>query len=295
MKNNHVTDDRHPGKTALLQWLSTAAPVVLPKAPSINLVAPILATVLMSAALLACGSENASSTPTDDPPAVVSTAQDQTGNETSASDTQPVAGNRDNDQDNTGNTGGNADQEPTATPRPTPDNRRDTTPTPKPTPTPTVVPTPTPDPMDAMFNLIRGFQTEPSDLEFLKLYEYNQELIRWALASPLADFITEEYPEIVSFYNRQDLETIAYNGTDIGEWERLPSSDDQLHIKVNFTFEVRAANAPTRNGSVNGAVDLVSPPYQNTGIPQVSQLEQITDQVPVFSHLLDEPVMEPAQ
>ncbi len=68
MNNNHVADAGHTAKTALLQWLSEAAPVVLAKSPSINrrLVAPVLVTTLIaSVALAACGAEEPSPEPAE--------------------------------------------------------------------------------------------------------------------------------------------------------------------------------------------------------------------------------------
>lgn len=52
MRNDHVTDPGHFGKTAFLHWLSTSGPLARPKAPSINrrLVAPVLAKGLIASA-----------------------------------------------------------------------------------------------------------------------------------------------------------------------------------------------------------------------------------------------------
>ena len=92
MKNNHVADANHPGKTALMQWLSETAPVVLPKAPSINrlLITPVLAATLIAcAALLACGTEETAPEPAEERPAAQTT--DSTDSRPSGSGTPNVA------------------------------------------------------------------------------------------------------------------------------------------------------------------------------------------------------------
>ena len=263
------------------------------------LIPAFAAAVLMSGAMLACGSdasEGPSSTPdTKQPTVVATTQQDQDGN-------QPDS--RDADRDRNGQQPSGDSDQPTDTPRPTPEPSP--TDTPEPTPEPTMVPTPTPDPMRSMVLLLRGFWDSETNREFYDFSSYNEELIRHALSESLADFLTEEYPEIAT-YSRSTLLDIAYYSISFPDerhgdavrvqiFERVPSDDGKLLIKINFHFYVDALGSTYRHeATMNGVVDIVSPPYRNTGFPQPRELEAVTDQVPVFSHLVGELVVGPAQ
>ena len=126
------------------------------------LIPAFAAAVLMSGAMLACGSdasEGPSSTPdTKQPTVVATTQQDQDGN-------QPDS--RDADRDRNGQQPSGDSDQPTDTPRPTPEPSP--TDTPEPTPEPTMVPTPTPDPMRSMVLLLRGFWDSETNREFTTL------------------------------------------------------------------------------------------------------------------------------
>ena len=131
MKNNHVADANHPGKTALMQWLSETAPVVLPKAPSINrlLMTPVLATTLIAcAALLACGTEDTAPEPAEERPAAQTTDSTDSrppgsGTPNVAADIPTPANNRQPAND------GDAGSSGSSTPRPASRTERTTVPT----------------------------------------------------------------------------------------------------------------------------------------------------------------------
>ena len=260
-----------------------------------------IAAVLMSSTMLACGSDAAPPSPDDDQPATVAQVQqNQDDNQTQSSEpgASSATDNAGNQQtrDSTQGSVGAASEEPTNTPRPTPDNRPAATPTPQPTPTPTVVPTPTPDPMGPAFNLMRGYREDPNVLEFRELYEYNVALIRSELSKSLPDPVGQQHPELLAAYGKKDLVTIIFKGLEITELEHIPSDGDQLQVKINFNLYLSTGPEDFYHaGSATGAVDLVSPPYENVRFPQGRQLEAITEQVPVFSHVTDTPTLDPAQ
>ena len=258
---------------------------------------------LLALMAMACGSSAGQSSPdTEQPAAVAQVQQDQNGNQTKPSEpggsSTTDANNQQGDQQTRESMQGsasNATEEPTDTPRPTPDSRPDATPTPQPTPTPTVVPTPTPDPMGPAFNLMRGYREDPNIPEFLDLYKYNVHLIKEALSEPLTDPVGQQHPDLLAANGKKILATIIFEDLEITSLERIPSDEDQLQVKINFNLYLHYGRKYfTHAGSATGAVDIVSP-HQNTDIPQASQLEAITEQVPVFSHLTDTPTLDPAQ
>ena len=262
----------------------------------------VMGTVALLALMaMGCGSSDAPSSPDADQPAVVTQVQqDQNDNQTQTSETGASSATdttaQDGDQQAGDSTQSSASEEPTNTPRPTPDNRPDATPTPQPTPTPTVVPTPTPDPMGPAFNLMRGYWEDPNKQDFLDLRQYNEHLIRNELSESLIDPVGEQHPDLLAAYRKKDLITLISKGLEIAALERVPSDGDQLHVKINFNLYLSTGPEDfTHSGSATGTVDLVSPPYQNTNIPQGRQLEAITEQVPVFSHVTGTPTLGPAQ
>ena len=265
----------------------------------------VMGTVALLALMaMACGSGDAPSSPAaEQPAAVAQVQQDQNDNQTkpsepgasSATDTRDQEGNQRTGESTQGSDG-TASEEPTDTPRPTPDNRPDATPTPQTTPTPTVAPTPTPDPMGPAFNLLRGYREDPNVIEFRDLYKYNMALLRSELSESLPDPVGQQHPDLLTYYSKKNLVTIIYNGLEITSLERVPSDGDQLQVKINFDLYLSTGREDFyHTGSATGAVDLVSPPYENVRFPQGKQLEAITDQVPVFSHVTGTPTLGPAQ
>ena len=275
------------------------------------LIPAFVAAMLMSGAMVACGSEAPSSTSETEQPAVVATAQqDQDGN-------QPSSG--DADQDRNGQQPGNgseapsggASDQPTDTPEPTPEPGP--TDTPEPTPTPTMAPTPTPNPLDVLVNLMNPHWGDvPPHDGFRHLADYNNWLIRNAVVSPVADFIAEEYPSMRDYYVKSEIEEIAYrsiwhpDSRGIVQWEKIPSNDGQLLIKITFRFDaIDIVGGDWHEASVNGAFDLVSPPFEDADFPEaqqpgsfaleVAKLESFTNPAPVFSHLVGELVVGPAR
>ena len=274
------------------------------------LIPAFVAAMLMSGAMVACGSEAPSSTSETEQPAVVATAQqDQDGN-------QPDS--RDADRDRNGQQPGNNSEtpssgdsnQPTDTPRPTPEPTP--TDTPEPTPTPTMVPTPTPAPLDVMVNMMNpAWGRVPPHDGFHHLADYNNALIRNALVSPVADFLTEEYPNMATF-GRRNIESFAYNNIWHPEsrgrvqWEKIPFEEGELMMKINFYFTAQHGGESYRHeASVNGVFNRVSPPFEIADFPEAQQLfdfwleveklEGFTGPAPVFSHLVGELVVGPAQ
>ena len=77
------------------------------------------------------------------------------------------------------------------------------------------------------------------------------------------------------------------------ELERNPSNEADLVINISFVLYVDTGpEFFTHSGSATGAVKFVPSPYEAAGIPQADELEVITDQAPIFSHLLEKPTME---
>ena len=219
MKNNHVADAKHSGKTAFLHRLSTAAPVVLLKAPPINygLAAPVLAAALIaSGAMLACGASDEPSQPGNEQPTATSVVQSQDANDTSnrnaerqtgssssgsqGSPTEPAESNRE------------TPTEPTATKKPTakPTPRPTATPTPEPTPTPVI--DPTPGPKRALFYALEGHSNphghpDPrgTGIDLNKLRDHNVDLMIEAIIPHMADYIQEHYQEEVFWMEKETL------------------------------------------------------------------------------------------
>ena len=294
MQNDHVADARHPGKSALLQWLSTAAPVVLRRAPSINyrLVAPILATALIaSAALLACGSENASSSTDDDQPPVASTVQVQPANDGAARTSGQATLTS---GDSATSSRATAAPKPTATDEPT--IKPKATATPEPTPTPTVVPWPTPDIKVEMSYIMLGEGDS-------HLRRQNIELIKEAVAPYVVEFALEEYPDLSYYFGMEGSKERMPDNLWIVELKQIPSDGEDLHVKVTMEYEQRDTSGVRylHDISVDVAIKAATPPYDNIALPIPGhrfeqELQETLDRMeyaPVFSHLLNDPVISP--
>ena len=124
MRSDHVADTKHPSKVAFLQWLSATAPAVLHKAPAVNywLLTPVLATLVVSAVLLACGSGDAPTSPDADQPTVVTATQPETASDAGDGQQAQATVISGNGQSSDSASGGNPTPEP-----PTPQGQRRTT------------------------------------------------------------------------------------------------------------------------------------------------------------------------
>ena len=303
MTSDHVADTKAPSKGAFLEWLSATGPAVLAKAPAVNyrLLTPVLATLVVSASLLACGSSDAPTSPDADQPTVVTATQPETANNAGdgqQAQTTVISGNG---QSSDSASGGNPTPEPTDTPRPTPDNRPDETPAPE--PTPTMVPTPTPNPKAALYNLLRGLRpsAEPREYshnllreqqEYYYLFEHNTELIEKAVAPHITDFAYEEYdiwtPK-ADFQHRVPYYIDNFHT----KFERIPSDGDDLHVRVTMQYDASQATVElyVHEISVKVAFKAVEPPYESVGLTVPDYHAEHLDQVPTFSHLLGDPVI----
>ena len=303
MTSDHVADTKAPSKGAFLEWLSATGPAVLAKAPAVNyrLLTPVLATLVVSAVLLACGSGDAPTSPDADQPTVVAATQEETTNNAGDGQQAQATVISGNGQSSDSASGGNPTPEPTNTPRPTPDNRPDETPAPE--PTPTMVPTPTPDPKAALYNLLRGLRPSaepreyssylpPEQQEYLYLFEHNAELIKKAVAPHITAFAYEEYD---IWTPKEDFQHRVpyYIDNFHTKFERIPADGEDLHVKVTMQYLQTLSGAVEylHDVTVDVAIKAVEPPYESVGLTVPTYHVDHLDQVPIFSHLLDDPVI----
>lgn len=293
MRSDHVAETKAPSKAAFLQWLSATAPAALHKAPTVNyrLLTPVLATLVVSAAMLACGASDAPTSPDTDQPTVVTAAQQETGNNAGAGNgEQAETAKLENQQSGDSASGANATPEPTDKPQPTPLPTATATPE----PTPTVVPTPTPDPKVTLFNLLRGFSgpTEVPEVPFLR--DHNVELVKEAVAPHIADYVRSEYSDQIW----DSKETIQgrvpyYINSERVEFEQITSDGDDLHVKITLQYEaeITAVNVYVHDVTVDAVIKAVEPPFESTAMTIPDWYQGQLDRAPIFSHLLNDPAI----
>ena len=298
-------------KHGLSNWLSQTWKNPTHKAASTArhaFIPALAAAVLMSSTLLACGSENASSSTDDDQPAVASTVQVQPDNDdgarTSRQATPPSADSSQDSATGSSATSATTAAEPTTNDQPT--AKPKATATPEPTPTPTVVPTPTPDIRDSMFQIMKyGLLDEgPLFIPLENLRDQNIELIEEAIAPYVAEFTLEEYPVLSTFLTEGFEERIP-DHLWIVELKQIPSDGEDLHVEVTMEYEQANLGSVVylHNISVDVAIKAATPPYDNIALPIPGhrfeqELQETLDQMeyaPVFSHLLNDPVMGPGR
>ena len=251
---------------------------------------------LLALMAMACGSSDAPSSPADDQPAVVSSTQErQTATEAPTAkpaSSQPAEEPRDNSATSNQDTPPEPTEAPEATA--TPEN----TATPAPTPTPTIVltPTPTPFPKGTMLEHLKGYAFKEPLLENLRLY--NIELISIAIAPYVTDYVFEEYspndqrryieyhvPSRIPAENAEFLEVL--DGEDA----------EHLHVRVKLRYFPPGAGSGVTYHEIliDAAFEIVDAPYGEAGEHVYQSLHADLPQLPVFSHLLSDPVIGPGQ
>lgn len=254
----------------------------------------MLATLVVSASLLACGSSDAPTSPDADQPTVVTATQPETAsNAGTGSGQQAQTAKSENEQPRDSESSGNGTPKPTDKPDPT----LAPTATATPEPTPTVVPTPTPDPKVTLFNLLRGFSGPTEVPEYPYLRDHNVELIKKAVAPNIADYVLTEYSDLIW----DSKETIQgrvpnYIDDDHVEFEQIPSDGEGLHVRVTMQYLQTLGDVEyLHEVTVDAAIAAAEPPYEDVGLTIPAHHESQLDRAPTFSHLLGEPVIAAGQ
>ena len=165
---------------------------------------------------------------------------------------------------------------------------------PTPTPTVTPVPTPTNNPHDDLVEILKAdpFSHRESHQLAYKSAKDNRELMINALLQHAVDFIKAEHPTEAGFYTESAIRTIVRNN--MQEYPvtlvKLPSTSPELHIRVQATFRsLDPNNTIEYQITATGVVNAVKPSADDPGTkPYVGELSLI----PVFSHYIDEPMIE---
>ena len=251
---------------------------------------------LLALMAMACGSSDAPSSPDDDQPAVVSSTQER--DTATAAPTAEPADRQPADEPRDDSVASNQDTPPEATATPEPTATPENTAKPAPTPTPTVVltPTPTPFPKGSMLEHLNGYAFKQRLLEDFRTYSV--ETIAVAVAPHLAEYTIAEYnPNI----QRSDLEfrIPSQIPTDTTEFiEVLDGGDNEdLHVRIKLEYIPPGIGSGTTYHEVlvDAAYKIVDAPYGEAGEHVHERLQEDLPKLPVFSHLLSDPVIGPAQ
>lgn len=298
MTKSNKTAKRGPSNWMSRMWTKPTRKAV--STATRALTPALMAAVLMSSAMIACGSEAAPESGTEQPAATARALQAPEGNQTDSRQANaPTAERQSSNQrgepsTNSDTSTGNATKPPMATKKPTPEPSP--TATPEPIPTPTIVPTPTPDPKVTMFYLMQNFPT---------LRDHNNRLIREALAKPLVDFVLQEHPSTAHLPSNA-LPEIITSTIDQIELERITSDEADLVVKISFVLYIEVDREQfTHSGTATGAVEFIPSkelselPYYPWGqtqsaIKEAEKIKEFSSQAPIFSHLLSTPEMEPS-
>ena len=162
------------------------------------------------------------------------------------------------------------------------------------TPTATAVPTPTRNPHDDLVEILTAdplAQRESHQLAY-KIAKDNRQLMIYALLQPAVDFIKAEHPVEAGFYNNSSMKLVVHSS--MREYpvtiEKLPSTSPELHIRVQATFRSLDPNHPIEYQiTATGVVNAVKPSADDRRTKlYVGELSLL----PVFSHYIDEPMIE---
>ena len=274
---------------------------------------PCALGLLMSAAMLACGSDDTQQQPGSDQPAAA-TAQENTNATASTS-----GGNQ---PEQSSNDGRNAPAERTAPERERENDATVTTPptaTPAPTPTPeptaTPAPTPTPDPRVSTMELLTKRNAGPgSPLVYQYVYDYNHLPIIKALlqVEPLLDAYMEAGGGRPDFYTRK--RNGAYFRTRLErtqmEFERIESDSSELHVKITVPLVIGSTQRRTATSieteeieyqitgnavfELTPTEDFINTQHETQYVSRESLAQYVygAQHVPTFSHFTSEPAME---
>ena len=246
--------------------------------------------------VMACGPGDAPTAPDAGRPTVVTATQSETASNAAGNGQQAQTAKSENEQprdsDSSGNDAPKSTDKPDPTPAPT------ATVTPEPTPTATVVPTPTPDPKVTLFNLLRGFSRPTEVPEYPYLRDHNVELIKKAVAPYVADYVRNEYSDLIW----DSKETIQgrvpyYINSERVEFEQIPSDGKELHVRVTMQYlqTLPGAVENLHQVTVDAAIASAEPPYEAVGLTIPAHHEGHLDRAPIFSRLLGDPVIAAGQ
>ena len=267
-----------------------------------SLLLPCALGLLMSAAMLACGSDDTQQQPGSDQPAAAVAQENTNATASTSGSNQPEQSSNDGrntpaertaperERENDGASG-----DPTATTPPT----ATTAPTPTPEPTATPAPTPTPDPRVSTMELLtkkRGGAGAP--LEYTEIHNYNRSLITEALAEPLLDAFIEALGEQAGYQTRSQNGVLFRDKLQQSqlEFERIESDSPELHVKVTVPFVITTLIRTDTN------IEYEDTGYQITGnavfeltptedSPYQSVVPSEATHAPTFSRFTSEPVM----
>ena len=264
---------------------------------------PCALGLIMSATMLACGSDDTQQQTDSDRPATAVAQENTNATASTSGSNQPEQSSNDGrnapaerttrERENDGASGETtATTPPTATTAPTP--------TPEPTATPAPAPTPTPDPrVSALELLTKRRAGVGSPLDYPIVQEYNLSLITEALIEPLLDDFREALGERADFYTQSQLDLTFRNRLKASplEFERIESDSPELHVKITIPFVIEIIQRRTATSIETEEIE-----YQITGsavfeltpaeeLPYQGAIPSEATHVPTFSHFTSEPVM----
>ena len=300
MQKAQTDETTNFGKHSLRQWLQDTASRMLSTAatPKRKILLPSLAIALMlSSTLLACGPDSNSqpastNSSTSNSKAEAPTVKSANSNltrempEQSTSATPELVTDLETPEPPPASS-------PTAE-KPTIKPMATATTVPTQTPTATPVPTPTRNPHDDLVEILTAdplAQRESHQLAY-KIAKDNRELMIDALVQPAVDFIKAEHRDETGFYTESQLALLVRHS--MQEYPvtlvKLPSTSPELHIRVQATFRSLDPNHPIEYQiTATGVVNAVKPSADDRRTKlYVGELSLL----PVFSHYIDEPIIE---
>ena len=249
-----------------------------------SLLIPCALGLLVSASLLACGSDEPHPQTVSDQPLATQMVTEATSKSNGKNPSTDTGGQNNGDNTNppvtTESDGQNPPEMPTATTPPP----ATATPTPEPTATP--VPTPTPDPRVVMMELLTERQAPhiEAPLRHPEIYNHNHEIIAPILAEKAVEQFEAYREEDAAWLTKGQWGVRIHNGLIRSPmtFERINEESPDLHVKITVTFE---HEHPTREDvtyivTANAVMEAVL--EEGTSIPIL----------PVFSHLTSDPVIE---
>ena len=256
--------------------------------------------LLVSASLLACGSDEPQPQTVSDQPLatqMVTEATKSNGNTPSTDTGGQNNGDNPNPAVTTESDGQNPPEMPTAT-TPPPEMPTATTPppataTPTPVPTDTPVPMPTPDPRVVMMELLTKTRAGVgTPLEYRYIYSHNHKIIAPLLAEKTYEQFQAYREEDGSWLNDGQWHGRLYNGLHDNQmtFERINEESPDLHAKIAVTFEheLRTGEDVTYTVTANAVFEMT--PAEDSRYER--DLLGVATHFPTFSHFTNEPVME---
>ena len=254
---------------------------------------PCALGLLMSAALLACGSDEPQPQTVSDQPLATQMVTEATSKSNGNTPSTDTGGQNNGDNPNpavtTESDGQNPPEMPTATTPPP----ATATPTPEPTATP--VPMPTPDPRVVMMELLTKTRHDggnPNHLKHPEIHSHNHKIIAPILFDKVHEQFQAYREEDGSGLNDTQWGSRLHRGMhdNLMTFERINEESPDLHVKISVTFEheLRTGEDVTYIVTANAVLEMT--PAEGSRYER--NLLDVATHYPTFSHFTNEPVIE---